>query len=51
MLFSTPGISQFIGGVILQDETIRQNASTGMPLVELAVWLQRMQGTGVSPRR
>jgi fructose-bisphosphate aldolase class I len=35
MLFSTPGVSQFIGGVIMQDETIRQNASTGMPLVEL----------------
>ncbi len=35
MLFSTPGISQFIGGVILQDETIRQNASSGMLLVEL----------------
>jgi len=35
MLFSTPGISQFIGGVILQDETIRQNASDGTPLVEL----------------
>jgi fructose-bisphosphate aldolase class I len=35
MLFSTPGVSQFIGGVILQDETIRQNASSGMPLVEL----------------
>ncbi len=35
MLFSTPGISQFIGGVILQDETIRQNASSGTPLVEL----------------
>jgi fructose-bisphosphate aldolase class I len=35
MLFSTPGISRFIGGVILQDETIRQNASTGLPLVEM----------------
>ena len=35
MLFSTPGISQFIGGVILQDETIRQNSSSGLPLVEL----------------
>jgi fructose-bisphosphate aldolase class I len=35
MLFSTPGVSQFIGGVIMQDETIRQNASTGLPLVEL----------------
>ncbi len=35
MLFSTPDISEFIGGVILQDETIRQNASNGTPLVEL----------------
>ena len=35
MLFSTSGISEFIGGVILQDETIRQNASTGLPLVDL----------------
>lgn len=35
MLFSTEGISESISGVILYDETIRQNASTGMPLVEL----------------
>jgi fructose-bisphosphate aldolase, class I len=35
MLFSTPEISRFIGGVIMQDETIRQNASSGTPLVEL----------------
>jgi fructose-bisphosphate aldolase class I len=35
MLFSTPGISQFIGGVILQDETIRQKSSRGVSLVEL----------------
>ncbi|MGZ4988927.1 MAG: class I fructose-bisphosphate aldolase, partial [Limisphaerales bacterium] len=31
MLFSTPGISQQISGVILFDETIRQKHSTGTP--------------------
>ena len=35
MLFSTPDITPFIGGVILQDETIRQVGSTGVPLVTL----------------
>jgi fructose-bisphosphate aldolase, class I len=35
MFFSTPGISEFIGGVIMQDETIRQRSSTGTPLVDL----------------
>jgi fructose-bisphosphate aldolase class I len=35
MLFSTPGIEEFIGGVILQDETIRQNSSSGIPLIQL----------------
>jgi fructose-bisphosphate aldolase class I len=35
MLFSTPNIAQFIGGVILQDETIHQKSSTGTPLVAL----------------
>jgi fructose-bisphosphate aldolase class I len=33
MLFSTPDITDFIGGVILQDETIRQNSSSGKPLI------------------
>jgi fructose-bisphosphate aldolase class I len=33
MLFSTPNIAQFIGGAILQDETIRQKSSTGRPLL------------------
>jgi fructose-bisphosphate aldolase class I len=32
MFFTTPGISGFIGGVILQDETIRQRSSSGAPL-------------------
>src|SRR5262249_958555 len=35
MLFSTPGISDFIAGVIMQDETIHQETSAGEPLVEL----------------
>src|SRR5579884_2377526 len=35
MLFSTPDVSAFIGGVIMHDETIRQNSSTGTPLITL----------------
>ena len=35
MLFNTEGISESISVVILYDETFRQNASTGIPLVEL----------------
>lgn len=35
MLFSAPGASDFISGVILQDETIRQQSAGGRPLVVL----------------
>jgi fructose-bisphosphate aldolase class I len=35
MFFTTPGIAAFISGVILQDETIRQRDSKGMPLSEV----------------
>src|SRR3989442_15002188 len=35
LLFRTPGIAQFIRGVILYDETIRQKAADGTPLVKL----------------
>ena len=35
MLFTTPGIAEFISGVILFDETIRQRADEGAPLVEV----------------
>ncbi len=35
MLFSTDGASDFISGVILYDETLRQEGSDGRPLVEL----------------
>ena len=29
MFFTTPGIAEFISGVIMQNETIRQKSSTG----------------------
>jgi fructose-bisphosphate aldolase, class I len=35
MLFSTEGIGEFLSGVILFDETLRQKASDGTPLPEL----------------
>jgi fructose-bisphosphate aldolase, class I len=35
MLFSSPGAAEFISGVIMQDETIRQNSSGGTPLAEV----------------
>jgi len=35
MLFTTPGISDFIGGVIMQDETIHQRDDNGTPLADL----------------
>jgi fructose-bisphosphate aldolase class I len=34
MLFSAPGIGEFISGAILQDETIRQRSSDGTPFPE-----------------
>lgn len=35
MLFTTEGIGEFLSGVILYDETIRQNSSDGTPMLEL----------------
>ena len=43
MLFSTPGTAEFISGVILFDETIRQNAADGTPLVKM------LQDAGIIP--
>jgi fructose-bisphosphate aldolase, class I len=34
MLFTSPGAAEFISGVIMFDETIRQKGSSGPPLVE-----------------
>ncbi|MDQ2941978.1 MAG: fructose-bisphosphate aldolase class I [Chloroflexota bacterium] len=35
LLFTTPGMEEFIGGVIMFDETIRQAAGDGTPFVRL----------------
>ncbi len=35
MLFTVPGASEFISGVIMQDETIRQKGSAGTPLAHV----------------
>jgi len=35
LLFKTPGLGEFISGVILFDETVRQNATDGTTLVEV----------------
>jgi len=35
MLFTTPGVEEYISGVILYDETIRQSALDGTPFPEL----------------
>jgi fructose-bisphosphate aldolase class I len=35
MLFTAPGESEFISGVILQDETIHQDGSSGRPLAQV----------------
>ena len=43
LLFRTPGVGKYISGVILYDETIRQKASDGTPLVKL------LQDQGVIP--
>ena len=37
LLFRTSGVAQYISGVILFDETIRQNGADGSPLVEVLV--------------
>jgi fructose-bisphosphate aldolase, class I len=35
MLFTTPGLGEFISGAILFDETIRQRTSDGIPMLEV----------------
>src|SRR3989344_4587795 len=43
LFFTTPGFGEFISGVILYDETIRQNASDGRSFVSV------LQKAGVLP--
>src|SRR5262249_11533998 len=53
MLFTAPNEAEFIGGVILQDETIRQKSSTGTPLAQVLATQGILPGikvdTGVKP--
>ncbi len=43
MLFTTPGVGDFISGVILFDETLRQKAADGTPFVDV------LEGQGIIP--
>jgi fructose-bisphosphate aldolase class I len=43
MLFTAPGASEYISGVILYEETLRQKASNGKQMVEI------LRGTGILP--
>ncbi|MEA2434414.1 MAG: fructose-bisphosphate aldolase, class [Actinomycetota bacterium] len=43
MLFTTPGVEEFISGVILFDETLRQSSSDGTPFAKL------LESKGVIP--
>jgi len=37
LIVTTPGLEQYIGGAILCDETIRQDTSAGIPMVEVLI--------------
>jgi fructose-bisphosphate aldolase class I len=43
LLFTTPGANEFISGVILYDETLRQKAANGTPFAKL------LEGHGILP--
>src|ERR687884_1984456 len=43
LLFTTEGVEEFISGVILFDETIRQSSSDGTPFPQL------LEGRGIIP--
>ena len=47
MLFTTPGIGEFISGVILFDETIRQATDEGRPFVEVLAGASILPGIKV----
>jgi fructose-bisphosphate aldolase class I len=53
LFFTTPGVSQYISGVILFDETIRQLSSTGVPLIKILLDQGIVPGikvdTGIEP--
>jgi fructose-bisphosphate aldolase, class I len=43
MIFSTPGLAQYVSGIILYDETFRQKTGQGAPFPEF------LQGLGIIP--
>lgn len=47
MLFTGPGVSEFISGVIMYDETIRQQDSQGTPLADVCTRLGIIPGIKV----
>jgi len=47
MLFTTPDLGQFISGVILFDETLRQEARDGVPFAEVLAKQQMIPGIKV----
>jgi fructose-bisphosphate aldolase class I len=53
MFFTTPGVAEFISGVILHDETIRQKSSKGTPITDLLMQHDLLPGikvdTGTQP--
>ena len=51
LLFTTPGSEEYVGGVILYDETIRQAADDGTPFPELLASKGVVPGIKVDTRR
>src|SRR6266508_2894190 len=52
MLFTSPGAAEFISGVIMYDETIRQKSSGGTPLAEALIQSKAsFQGSRLTPAR
>ena len=51
LLFSTPALGEFISGVILFDETLRQKASDGTPFVEVLKRQRHHTGNQSGQRR
>jgi fructose-bisphosphate aldolase, class I len=47
MLFTTPGLADYIGGVILYDETIRQSTADGVPFAKYLADLGMVPGIKV----
>ncbi|HWW21672.1 MAG TPA: class I fructose-bisphosphate aldolase, partial [Steroidobacteraceae bacterium] len=47
MLFSTPGVAQWISGVILYDETLRQKSKEGVPFPDYLTKLGIIPGIKV----